>query len=192
MKKAFTISSICFLNTLAACGNNNAANENAEFENEALYTGNEEVNEEAEEEPVELNEEEENNWFHEENDVENENETAAEDQEAESSYEYGVEDYSMDVQLENDSQMTYEYETVENEPTGQIEMTGEEADEIEDTEAINQIEEMLQEMQIYPDSTEEEALEEILNYLELTEEEVTSLEMEMNFTDGEMTEASHG
>ncbi|SDN99454.1 YusW family protein [Alkalicoccus daliensis] len=189
MKKTLFITSAGAFTMLAACGNENTSNENEEFENNAMYTENEiEENNEETEEPMNLEEEEENNWYHNENNVDNENEENVEGEEAESSYEYGVDSFFLDVQYDDNAQMIYEYEVEQEDPAGRIEMVNGEENEMEDAEAINQIEEMLQEIQVYPASTEEEARSEILQYLETAEEDVTSFEMEMDFSDGESLE----
>jgi hypothetical protein len=175
---------------LTACGDaEDNSEENVELNNEAEYTEENSINEEPEEEPADLEEENEENWFHDEEDVESDNNEETEG--TESTYNYGAEELSLLIEQDDGASLEYDYENTGDEPTGIVTIIDVETTETEGTEAVNEIEEMMQEIQVLPDSDETTAQEEILNYLEMEEEAVAAFELSIEFSDEEQLEVTH-
>lgn len=191
MKKTIALSSLSLILVMSACGGNeNNVQENEEFNNNADYVDNN-LNEEAEEDPVELEEENDGDWYHEENNVEN-NTEENEEANGESTYDYGVTEFSLDLSTEDGTEIQYDYEVVNEDAEGEVEIEdeNEETTEMEGTEGVNEIEEMLETIEITPDTPEEDAAAQIFAFLGVEEADVTEMELEIEFSDGASLEVS--
>lgn len=190
MKKTKILSFISIGMILTACGNNETENEeNMEFDNNAAYTENENTDGEQEEEPIELEEENDNNYFHEEDDMEEETQENEEGS-GNSTYDAGVADLELEIILADGTEIYYDYEVMDADAEGEVEVEDNAEDlELEGSEGVNEIEEMLQNVEITPESSEEEAAAQIYSFLGIDEEEVEEFELEIEFADGEQWEA---
>ncbi|RKL66375.1 hypothetical protein CR203_15915 [Salipaludibacillus neizhouensis] len=126
--------------------------------------------------------------------VEN-NQTSIEDQDTQngskesSSFDYGVDDFDLGLEFQDGDEWDYDYD-YEEDKEAEIEKENGEKIEISGPEAIEEIEIMLQEIQITPPTSEDDAIAEILNHLTVSEQDLLSFELEIDFNDGEELDVS--
>lgn len=165
----------------------------------ACGTGNEEIDPNENSVDIDINENmnsdlNENEPASEENDAGGDNTTTNEENQdsnnepmdvAGSSYEYGVKDFELELDFQDGTEWDFDYEN-ENDDNkeGEIEKENGEEIDLSGTEAIEEIEEMLQAINVTPETSDEDAIAEILSHLNVNEEDLTKFELEIDFHDG--------
>ncbi|UTR08653.1 YusW family protein [Evansella sp. LMS18] len=101
---------------------------------------------------------------------------------------FGVREFELEIDFQDGSQWEFEYEDDNGETEAEIEKENGDESEREGSEAIDEMEAMLQELQIFPDTSEDDAIDQVLSYLEITEDELTEFELEIEYQNGDELE----
>lgn len=101
---------------------------------------------------------------------------------------FGVREFELEIDFQDGSQWEFEYEDDNGETEAEIERENGDESEREGSEAIEEMEAMLQELQIFPDTAEDDAIDQVLSYLDITEDELTEFELEIEYQNGDELE----
>ncbi|GAJ97391.1 hypothetical protein JCM19055_247 [Geomicrobium sp. JCM 19055] len=105
-----------------------------------------------------------------------------------SAYDRGVVDFELDIEFIEGDDWEYDYEDEDGEVTASIERDNE---TIQNDEAITEIEQLLQDIELHGDADEEEMVTEVLQALDLSEDDVYKVELSIEFENGNMYNVDH-
>ncbi|GAK07097.1 YusW family protein [Geomicrobium sp. JCM 19038] len=105
-----------------------------------------------------------------------------------SAYDRGVVDFELDIEFIEGDDWEYDYEDEDGEVTASIERDNE---TIQNDEAITEIEQLLQDIELHGDADEEEMVTEVLQALDVSEDDVYKVELSIEFENGNMYNVDH-
>ncbi|EZH66295.1 hypothetical protein DH09_10185 [Bacillaceae bacterium JMAK1] len=178
--KKFLLSGLIATLVLTGCGNgNDEPNENMDMENENDHAN--DVEEDVDDD-LDLGDDMDGADTPEDGDNGN-----AMDEEG-SAYDRGVVDFELDIEFNEGEDWEYDYEHDDGEVTASIERDNE---TIQDDEAITEIEQLLQDIELHGDADEEEMVTEVLQALDVSEDDVYKVELSIEFENGNMYNVDH-
>ncbi|NIK11383.1 YusW family protein [Alkalibacillus almallahensis] len=94
--------------------------------------------------------------------------------------------YELEIEFSNGDEWSYDYEVENDGKNAEIERDGE--SDLDGSEAIDEVENMIEAVQPAPDLSYDEALQRVYNHLDINQDDVEEVELDVDFENGDTLE----
>ncbi|KHF40648.1 YusW family protein [Halalkalibacter okhensis] len=102
-----------------------------------------------------------------------------------------IEEFELEIDYVNNDELDMDYKNRNGSTAAEVERkTADGKEEIKGDEALAEMENLIQQLTLHPNTTPEEALEQVLTSLNIQRDDIRKLELEVDFTTGEKLKAN--